>query len=318
MARIFFSKPRSGLTPVSGTDISDVQLALNAMGAGNLTADGLYGGQTTTALTSFQEARGLPVNGNVTDATWQALIRTGEPPIFERSLQVVASFEGTGFTLVVGNFDGAGITWGIVGFTLIGGELGILLKAINQSFPDLISRAFSHDADQIMKITGLDTTKAQKTAWADSISRGANKYRVAEPWKTYFHDLGNYREVQKIQIARARDVYWSIATRDASSLGLSEELDYLLMYDVAVQNGGMQVKNRLQLTQTAFQQKRPRTAEAKRKIIANVVADTSSARYRKDVLSRKMTIATGEGTVHGGAYDLADWGFLDGQTPPST
>src|SRR5262245_13941011 len=90
IVRTFFTKPRSGRTPVSGTVITDVQLVLNAVGAGNLAADGLYGRQTTAAITSFQEARGLPVNGNVTDATWQGIIRTDEPSIFERSLQVVA------------------------------------------------------------------------------------------------------------------------------------------------------------------------------------------------------------------------------------
>jgi hypothetical protein len=317
MARDFFDKPASGFTPISGTIISDVQLALNAATNGNIDTDGLYGGHTGDALAAYQAANHLTASGNVTDETWSALMRTDAPPIFERCLQVTASFEGTGFTLVVGNFDGAGITWGIIGFTLLGGELGTVLKTVNDTDPHLITQAFGRDADQIMEITGADTSAAKKTQWADSISRGSSKYNVAEPWKTYFSDLGKFREVQRVQVARARDIYWAIAKDNASQLGLGEELDYLLMYDIAVQNGGMGSKGRLQKAQAAIHDQRPRTAQAKRKIIASVVADTITSRYKQDVLDRKTSIAVGKGIVHGGKYDLSGWGLLDGESPAS-
>jgi len=318
MARHFFDKPQRGVTPVGGTVITDVQLALNDAGAGNLVTDGLYGGHTADALETFQRSKGVPVDGNVTDATWTALMRSDAPAIFDRCLQVTASFEGTGFTLVVGNFDGAGITWGIVGFTLRDGELGEVLRAVNRTYPHLVSRAFGRDADLVMEMTGPNTSRDKKLAWADTISRGKQKYSVAEPWKTYFHDFGSYREVQLAQLARARDVYWKIATRNAAALGFDEELDLLLLYDVAVQNGGMDSKNRLEKAQAAIQRQRPRTQQGKRKIVATVVADTASARYRQDVLDRKTVIATGKGIVHGAKYDLSGWGLLDGEKAPAT
>lgn len=187
---------------------------------------------------------------------------------------------------------------GIVGFTLVNDELGAVLAAINERYPDLITKAFGHDAETVLSITGAKSTKAEKMAWADSISRGPKKYSVAEPWRTYFSDLGSYREVQKIQVDRARDVYWGIAVRDVNALGLGEELDYSLLFDVAVQNGGMRAKNRLTNAQAAFQAQKPRSAKQKRSIIAQVVADTIGTTYRQDVLSRKMTIATGTGVVH--------------------
>ena len=46
-----------------------------------------------------------------------------------------------------------------------------------------------------------------------------------------------------------------------------------------------------------------------RQIIANAVADASLPAFREDVRSRKMTIATGQGTVHGASYDLSNWGL---------
>jgi lysozyme family protein len=314
MACDFFSRS-AGATAPAGTIITDIQAALNAVGPGHISVDGLYGGQTVHAISAFQQNHQLQASGDVSDATWTALMRSPEPPIFERCLQVTASFEGTGFTLVVGNFDGAGITWGIVGFTPVGGELGTVLGTINRRHPDLFIKAFGHDADEILHVSGTGTSAAEKTARADSISRGASKYNVAEPWKTYFYDLGSYREVQKIQVDRASNVYWKLATRDVGDLELGEELGYLLMYDIAVQNGRMRSKNRLKKAQDAFAQQKPESAGAKRTIVAQVVADTIAGKYRKDVLDRKVTIATGKGIVHGGAYALSSWGFLDGQSP---
>lgn len=315
MARDYFKLPNQNFIGVSGTVISDIQRTLNAMSGGNIQVDGIFGGQTVSALKTYQGDHQLPATGAVSDATWPALMNTPEPPIFERCLGLVASFEGTGFTQVVGNFDGAGITWGIIGFTLKGGELGIVLSKVSQLYPALIARAFGQDAETILRIASSATSDAKKIQWADSVSRGQNKYKVAEPWLTYFHDLGSFPEVQRIQIERARDVYWTIAKRDCADLGMGEELDFLLMYDVAVQNGGMRSKNRLQDAQAAFQRQNPRTSKAKRAIVAQVVTDSITSQYKEDVRLRKTAIATGAGTVHSAKYDLSVWGFLDKMTP---
>jgi peptidoglycan hydrolase-like protein with peptidoglycan-binding domain len=317
MARDYFARSKSASTPPSGTVINDVQASLNAVGAGNLEVDGLFGGQTQTALETFQTARALPVTGTVSDSTWQHLMNSEEPSIFERCLQVTASFEGTGFTQVVGNFDGAGITWGIIGFTLAGGELGAVLATINARHPDLMAKAFGDDTANILKVTGAQTSQEKKLEWADSVSRGAQHYEVAQPWKTYFHDLGSYREVQKIQIDRARDVYWSIATQAIAALSMGEELDYMLLYDVAVQNGGLGAKNRLKLIKEAFVEQKPATALARRIVVSKIIAQTSRAAYQNDVLSRKMAISEGEGRVHGAVYKLNEWGLADGFSPNS-
>jgi hypothetical protein len=211
--RDFFCRSHQGSTSPSGTIITDIQAALNAIGSASIPVDGLFGRQTEDALSAIQTSQGWPKTGTVTDTAWTFLMRSAAPSIFQRCLQVTASFEGTGFTQIVGNFDGAGVTWGIVGFTLVDDELGTVLATINQRYPDLIAKAFGHDADEVMSITGAKTTKAARIAWADSVSRGSKKYSVAEPWRTYFSDLGSYREVQKIQVDRARDVYWNIMAR---------------------------------------------------------------------------------------------------------
>jgi hypothetical protein len=294
-----------------------VQASLNATSAFSIDADGIFGQQTEDALSGFQRARSLDVTGTVSDQTWSALMRTPEPPIFQRSLQVVASFEGTHFDQIEGNFDGAGLTWGIIGFTLMNGELGEVLAEINRSHPDLFSQAFGHEADQVLTITGPTTTAAQKLAFANSVSGPAPGFRVAEPWHSFFANLGDMREVQKIQVARAQTKYWTtIALRDAAELGLKEELDLLLLFDIAVQDGGMGSNNRLQ---TAKDRLTPQMSGTERRVtIAQVVADTVSPKFKDDVLARKTCIAKGRGTVHGATYSLDVWGFLDGAIPVST
>jgi Putative peptidoglycan binding domain len=317
MPRNLFKKSAGGSQGVGGSIITDIQASLNAITAFDIAMDGAFGRQTEQVLSGFQSARGLPVTGMVSDTTWVALMNSAEPPIFERCLQVVASFEGTQFALIEGDFDGAGLTWGIIGFTLANGEISSLLGEINTRFPDLLSRAFGHDVGVLMQNLGPDASAEQRMDFGKSISGPAPKFRVAEPWRTGFAGLGSQREVQRLQVARARTQYWtSIALRDATDLGLTEELDLLLMFDVAVQNGGMRSKGRRDAARAKLNP--GMSALDRRRVIAQVVADSITGRFKNDVLQRKMCIAEGSGTVHGSRYDLADWALADGFVPKST
>lgn len=44
-------------------------------------------------------------------------------------------------------------------------------------------------------------------------------------------------------------------------------------------------------------------------LIANAVADHAKPEFREDVRSRKLTIATSTGQVHGERFDLTSWGL---------
>jgi hypothetical protein len=314
MPRDYFSQTTGA--SVSGTVITDIQSSLNAVTAFAIGVDGIFGRQTRQALSGFQTDRGLPVTGTVSDTTWPALMHSAEPPIFERCLQVVASFEGTGFSMIEGNFDGAGLTWGIIGFTLSNGELSSLLGEISDRSPDLLTQAFGHDATALLGSIGPASTAAQRMAFANSVSGPAPQFRVAEPWRSGFARLGALREVQRLQVDRARAKYWTaIALRDAQDLGVVEELDLLLLFDVAVQNGGMRSKGRLEAAQAQITD--GMAAREKRRVIAQVVADSITGPFKGDVLARKTSIANGGGTVHGASYDLGGWGLMDGFAPAS-
>ena len=315
MARDFLRRASGAHRSPAGALVTNIQSALKMAGSPAIAVDGRFGGETETALRAFQHARGMPETGTVSDVTWKGLMNTDEPGIFSRCLQVTAAFEGTGFDRVVGNFDGAGITWGLIGFTLVNGELGRVLQTAEQQQPGLVHTVFGANADEVLRITGPGSDHDEKIAWANSISTGPQNYAVVEPWKTCFHQLGMLPLVQKIEIDHARDAYWTVAMRDAKSLTVREELDYLLLFDAAVQNGGLGSKNRLPLIYEAIELQKPQTPLAVREIVAHVVADTSSKTYRNDVLSRKMAIATGQGAVHSDFYDLGDWGLLSGYVP---
>src|SRR6516165_10162507 len=87
-------------------------------------------------------------------------------------------------------------------------------------------------------------------------------------------------------------------------------LDLLLMFDVAVQNGGMGSKGRLD--SASRQLSAGMSALDRRRMIAQVVTESITGQFKDDVRSRKMCIANGSGTVHGSSYDLAGWGLAPG------
>jgi peptidoglycan hydrolase-like protein with peptidoglycan-binding domain len=314
MARDFFRQSAGGASP-RGSLISQIQTALDAVPNGpQIRVDGAFGSNTATAVSAFQASNHLQPTGAVTDQVWQKLANSSAPSMFERCLQLTASYEGTGYTHVVGNFDGAGITWGIIGFTLLaGGELGVVIGKINTDFPALVAQAFGANAAKLLHICDPATSVAEKTAFANSVTRDGG---VIEPWNTAFQTLGGFPEVQALQTQRAHDIYWAIAVGDGRALSMEEELDLALMFDVAVQNGGLQGNHLLQPIKHAFAAEKPATEQARRLIVTRFVTDASNPASADDVNSRKSCISTGSGTVHRSTYLLADWALLDGMLPP--
>jgi len=305
MARTFFQRAPGGFRMVQGELIRKVQLVLKAGGFLDDIADGVYGNNTQAALRKFQEQKQLAVSGNIDDQTWPALMGTAAPDLKQRCLQVTADFEGTGFTKCVGNFDGAGLTWGIIGFTLKHGELGAMLTKIRATHPNTFSAAFGNLENKIVEV--LSSSQTAQMNFANSISIGPKKYQILPEWAAAFERLGSNEQVQAIQLERTEE-YFNIAARDVERFDVKNELGLALCFDIAVQNGGIdqtegeRIRNKV--TQTP-----PATPQALRKIIANVVAENGNPTYIEDVRKRKLTIATSQGTVHGSKYDLSSWGL---------
>ncbi|MFN0083957.1 MAG: peptidoglycan-binding protein [Blastocatellia bacterium] len=300
MARVIFAKG------VKGEIVRKIQRKLTELSFDTNGIDGDYGNGTRKAIVAFQTEKGLDQTGEVDTTTYEALMGAPIPAVSERALQLTAAFEGTGFTRAVGNFDGAGITWGIIGFTLRHGELKKIIMTINDEEPALVRAAFKTKTDELLAV--LNSSLAKQLAFADSISLGAGKVRLAEPWRSSFERFGEFDRVQALQLERAEKDYIQPARLTADKFGLKTELGLSLAIDIHVQNG--RIKDPAAEQIRAELAAHPISNERElRVIIGNAVADKANPKFREDVRSRKLTIATGAGSVHGATYILRNWGL---------
>jgi peptidoglycan hydrolase-like protein with peptidoglycan-binding domain len=266
--------------------------------------DGSYGAQTTVAVRAAQARRGLTATGSADPATWTAITGDPVPSLLDRALQLTAAFEGHGFGLAKGNFDGAGITWGIIGFTLRHGEVGRIIQEAQQQDPALVSNAFGADAEELLRL--LTLPMSDQLSWADQHSIGTLRGGLMEPWRTHFQAFGDQPAVQAIQLRHVAQNYFQPATATAARYGLKSELGLTLCFDIHVQDGGINPKAAAAISA----QLDPGAPEPDRRVlIAKSVAALARPEYRADVEARKLTIASGTGSVHGVVYTLANWGL---------
>ena len=284
-----------------GEIVKEVQRALIACGC-EVQADGVYGKGTCDAVKEFQSKNSLVSTGAVEEESWQVLMKRLAPTAGERCLQLTAAFEGHGFELAMGDFDGAMLTWGIVGFTMKAGEVQAIVEAVERAHPEPVRQAFGELAEELLQVMKAHPTAQKQWAGAHTLNSGA----LAEPWRTMFANFGAMAEVQAEQIRRVQKGYLQPAVTMARKLGLKSELGLALCFDIHVQNGGIRAGVRKSLRQRL----RAGMDELEvRTLVANAVADSLGTKWREDVRSRKLAAAMGEGRVHGHEYVLANWGL---------
>jgi peptidoglycan hydrolase-like protein with peptidoglycan-binding domain len=285
-----------------------LQKGLAEQGYYTARADGDLGGGTERAIMNFQSDKKLTATGAADLETWQAATHLPWPELFERCLQVTARFEGHGYQTVAGNFDGAGLTWGIIGFTLMHGEVQAILNEVQLRDPALLKSAFGSVTDELlMRIRGPNN--ATLIEWADSISTGASKYSVIEPWRSGFATIGAAPMVHEIQRRRARLKYFEPAIETAQRVDLQGDQAMALCFDIHVQNGGVNDSRFAAYQQLLAALPGNAKPSDKRLALAKAVADAARVQYRDDVYSRKSTLALGEGAVHGQTFKLLNWGL---------
>jgi hypothetical protein len=288
-----------------GESVRILQQKLTAAGCDTNGIDASYGHGTIAAVEAFQTKHSLPVTGNVDVDTWNAITNNAPfPSLRERCLGLTSTFEGHGYTLAEGNFDGAGVTWGIIGFTLKGGELTNIVDAAYKSDPALVRNCFGDCTDTLLHV--LSQSQEQQLAWATSVSSGASKSTLAEPYKNGFKQLGETPLGQELQQKRVDADYFQPALATAKAYGLTTELGIALAFDIHVQDGGINHT----VGEKVRAQMHPGISERDvRVLIANGIADHALPAWSADVRTRKLTVATGEGTVHGVHYLLKNWGL---------
>jgi putative peptidoglycan binding protein/glycosyl hydrolase family 46 len=285
-----------------GEIVKQIQITLTSAGFDTQGTDGWFGKNTMTALSNFQQSKQLPPTGVVDESSWRQLMQRPLPSVGDRSLGLTAAFEGHGYGLAMGNFDGALLTWGVIGFTMASGEVQQIVNAVNQNDPHLVRDAFQDSAEELLTL--VNSPIDSQTAWADkhTLANGA----LVQPWREMFATFGAFPEVQAEQMRHVISDYLSPAIKTAANLNLTSELGLALCFDIHVQNGGIKRKAMAQIRQSApAATPEPTLLE----IVANAVADSARIAYQDDVRQRKLTIAQGQGTVHGHNYVLENWGL---------
>jgi len=217
-----------------------------------------------------------------------------------RCLDLTAQFEGHGFGEVAGDFDGAGLTWGIIGFTLKSGSLVEVLKQIPR---EVMERAMPLGAAADLRALVVLKGFPERLAWAKQIILDPKNQTKAKPaWVQHFENLGDAPEVQAIQLEVARRKYWKPAVEIAQALDFEQEVSFALAFDRQVQQNGIE-RHKIPAI------KRRATTEETRLAVMTEMLIERSKNWGADVRARCEAVLNGFGKVHGRAYDVAAYGL---------
>ena len=184
--------------------------------------DGDFGRTTQRAIQRVQAKLNRPITGVVDAALWRDLTQTEWPGRFERHLSLVSAFEGHGYTKAAGNWDTAGITWGVIGFTLItrdkvnkktvlkyGPLHGLLKDAFTKHEATMIA-AFGDAQAKALK-RSLNATPDDLYKFAVEVSDGKKNFALRPEWQNAFALLGKAPEIRELQRALAKSMYYDPA-----------------------------------------------------------------------------------------------------------
>jgi hypothetical protein len=307
----------------TGPEVARIQQQLTRLGFYNGPIDGSYGGGTYAAVHTFQRARGIEGDGVVGPRTWSVLFdgsaipapAVAAEPLATRCLALTASFETESaapecFAGLAGDFDGMGMSFGVLQWNVGSGSLPPLLQSIDAEHPGVLDAVFQERASELRRV--LASSRVDQLAWARSIQDPAT-FRLSEPWRGMFKTLGRRPECIGAQTAAASERYRR-ALAMCADYGLWSERAAALMFDVVVQNGGIldATRARIESDFAAIpDDSRDEREVARMVVVANRRAEAARPQFVEDVRQRKLTIARGEGTVHGRHYDLAeDFGIV--------
>jgi hypothetical protein len=301
-----------------GAQVVQIQEALKAKGLYRGPIDGAFGGGTHAAAAAFQRANGLAPDGQVGSRTWAALFGgTAQIPapeiahenVAKRCLALTGAFEtGAGvpdcFCGLSGDFDGQGISFGVLQWNFGQGSLQPLLREMAEQHPSVAQAIFGSHFEPLKE--ALAAAHEELMGFARSVQHPVT-HAIFEPWRGYAKALGRTPEFQQIQLKHA-DGRFRQALGMCRDYGLWSERAAALMFDIVTQNGSIakitaaQIRAEIGMLPADLTEKELELR--KLEIIANRRAEAANPRWVDDVRRRKLCIARGAGVVHGIAYDL--------------
>jgi hypothetical protein len=250
--------------------------------------DGIYGQLTEQAAAASRARYGLSPGGHVCSAL-AARLGVPWPDAFLRCLNLTSVLEGTSFGgFNVTDEDGAGLTYGCVGFTTAHGEVQEVLRRF--------FRAASRCAHPEFKVAVQDLLEqaAPATEWRQ-LFFGTGK-RVLPHAAEALRAWGAMPAMMDVQVAYARERFWLPSERNCGRMGFQTLAARAFFFDVHVQNGAWRQEHARAFACVDD----PAAPEPERlAAAARIVAASSRSRWRSDVAARKMLFAKGRGVVHG-------------------
>lgn len=201
------------------------------------------------------------------------------------------------FSKITGNFDGAGISFGLFQWNIGQNTLQPMLKKYFVKYDIKAQEIFASKYKEVKDM--LTKTLAEQLSWAKLIQT-ANK--VNSPYLESFKALGASNEFQDIELEAASS-YYNKGSRMATEYGLKSERGVALMVDIAVQNGSISAPVKAIIIKEIAAKGITDEVE-KMKVVANRRAEAANSQWIEDVRKRKLMYANGVGTVHGINFDL--------------
>lgn len=230
------------------------------------------------------------------------------PTIYDLCVQITSAFEGTTWSTVTNNFDGQGLSLGLLQYNIGQGTAqDYILNHVDLMMYDYFPVPINH----LQKMEPSDAVKWCKDIMHDHLGQ------LKPEWKTAFERFLSEPSVINVQ-KRAVDKYYHQAKKICGALGFPHDNRRAMAFsfDLAVQNWSLNVElpstsighaeNLITLygadnaAHWVMQQMDEENAALI--IAAHYKAMKCNIKWRNDVFIRKATIAMGIGIVHGKLY----------------
>lgn len=269
--------------------------------------------------------KGICSNLDFMGFSWPSDMFEFEKEALEVALNITGSFEGFGgWQNLTNDFDGQGLSMGLMNQTLGTGSLQPLLLKMRQLHFDKFQSLFQADHFQSLMtmlsnwensnvrqsssevVSPLDLGSPELSANEASAFSSVEWARrtiydspgVFNPiWKNELLKLASSHEYVSLQINAAWDLHLR-ALALHKMMAVYELRTYLLMFDIVVQNGNLKPEDEVDYRN--YVRHNPRaTAQQRLEKIVNLRLRWVKPQYRNDVRARKMSLINGFGQVHG-------------------
>ncbi|CAB3787608.1 M15 family metallopeptidase [Pararobbsia alpina] len=236
----------------------------------------------------------------------------------QKAVEITSLFETGkrgGFYGLSGNFDGQGLSFGLVNWTIGTGSLQPLLRDFAREHPAHWAWVFGADASSFLQLMARRNEDARKEQHRFAVeqmntvstgSHGKRIWTVRQPWVGYFRRLSEDPAFQQIQVRYVRDLLASAAGY-CRRFHFTSEQAFCFMFDAVASHGKWWlrkkfggVERRRGLVKQAFETLAARFGVARVPeseallAIADVLATTSAQRWADKVRRRKRWFVTGQ------------------------